>query len=326
MGFPLADWIDDHASCRYDLGRSGVAGSIQLPRLPGGGNFDRDAPILRRRLGRLSGVAADRVFLTHGATEGNTLALLYLARHSGVRAAKPRRCWIRPPEYPPIFDIARAVGFQPSFSPGPHYITALSRPTNPTGLLDEIASVRAWAEGSHAIVVDETFREFTDVPSLQVARIPRLWTVGSFTKAYGGDALRVGFVIPPADEEASFRRFHGLLLDELPAASVSGALALLRHRAALLAQSRELLRRNERALRESIEGVPRLAAPLWFDRGTKGLDGNRLARACLRASVLVCPGSFFADSSGVRICLTRKSFPRDLFAYLRVRERFLGLG
>jgi aspartate/methionine/tyrosine aminotransferase len=323
MGFPLGDWIDDHASCRHNLGRSGVVGSIRLPRLPGGGNFDRDAPVLRRRLARLNGVAADRVFLTHGATEGNTLALLYLARHGRARGLAKRRLWIRPPEYPPIFDIARAVGFRPSFSPGPHDITALSRPNNPTGLLADIGSVREWAESSRAIVVDETFREFTDAPSLQVARIPRLWTVGSFTKAYGADALRVGFVIPPAEEEAPFRRFHGLLLDELPPASVAGALVLLEHRAEVLAQSRALLRRNERTLRDSVEGVPRLAAPLWFDRGTNGLDGDRLARACLRASVLVCPGSFFADSRGVRVCLTRRSFSRDLPEYLRVRERVL---
>ncbi|MGA8511331.1 MAG: pyridoxal phosphate-dependent aminotransferase [Thermoplasmata archaeon] len=323
MGFPLGDWIDDHASCRYNLGRSGVVGSVRLPRLPGGGNFDRDAPILRRRLARLNGVAPDRVFLTHGATEGNTLALLYLARQGSSHRYKSRRLWIRPPEYPPIFDIARAVGFRPSFSPGPHYITALSRPNNPTGLVAEIGSVRGWAESSRAIVVDETFREFTDAPSLQVARIPRLWTVGSFTKAYGADALRVGFVIPPVDEEAPFRKFHGLLLDELPPASVSGALALLQHRTEVLAQSRALLRRNERALRESISGVPRLAAPLWLDRGANGLDGDRFARACLRANILVCPGSFFADPSGVRICLTRKSFARDLSAYLGVRERFV---
>jgi aspartate/methionine/tyrosine aminotransferase len=323
MGFPLGDWIDDHASCRFDLGRSGVAGSVQLPRLPANGDFERDAPILCEQLGRLSGVKADRVFLTHGATEGNTLALLYLARHPGPRSSRPRRCWIHPPEYPPIFDIARAVGFRPSFSPGPHDITALSRPNNPTGLLADLRSVRAWAESSRAIVVDETFREFTEVPSLQVAHIPRLWTVGSITKAYGGDLLRVGYVVPPAEEAASFRKFHGLLLDELPPASAAGALTLLRHRRAILAQSRSVLRRNERALRSSVEGVPRLAAPLWFDRGLAGLAGDRLARACLRASVLVCPGSFFGDPSGVRICLTRKAFPRDLAAYLRVRERFL---
>jgi aspartate/methionine/tyrosine aminotransferase len=323
MGFPLAEWIDNHADCQYNLARSGMRGSVQLPQLPAQGNYERDFPILRERLGRLNGVAGSRVFLTHGATEGNTLALLYLRQSFKPRSARPKSCGFRTPEYPPLFDIAKAVGFRVAFSPGRRDITVQSRPNNPTGRLEDVESIRNRAENSQAMVVDETFREFADVPSLQTARIAGLWTVGSFTKSYGADSLRVGYVIPPREAAEGFDRFHGLLLDELPSASVTGALNLLRHRNTILEQSRRIFRKNERSLRESLEGIPPLGAPLWFDRGVDGLDGNRLAKACLRSSVLVCPGSFFGDRGGVRLCLTQKSFGNDLAHYLAVRERFV---
>ncbi|MHB8352324.1 MAG: hypothetical protein ACYDFT_06545, partial [Thermoplasmata archaeon] len=58
-------------------------------------------------------------------------------------------------------------------------------------------------------------------------------------------------------------------------------------------------------------------------RGEEGLDGDRLTRAALRAGVLVAPGTLFGDRTGVRVCLTRRSFPKDLASYLQVRQRFL---
>ncbi len=60
-------------------------------------------------------------------------------------------------------------------------------------------------------------------------------------------------------------------------------------------------------------------APVFFDR-VRTESGDDLARRCLLASVLVCPGTFFGDPGGVRLCLTRRSFPNDLEAYLRVRN------
>jgi aspartate/methionine/tyrosine aminotransferase len=66
-----------------------------------------------------------------------------------------------------------------------------------------------------------------------------------------------------------------------------------------------------------------LAAPLWFDRGPGALPGDSIAQEGIRRGILVCPGSFFGDPTGVRLCLTRRTFPGDLLKYLDLRGSFL---
>ncbi|MGI0151183.1 MAG: aminotransferase class I/II-fold pyridoxal phosphate-dependent enzyme, partial [Thermoplasmata archaeon] len=186
--------------------------------------------------------------------------------------------------------------------------------------------IRADSVGAGSVVVDETFREFTDAPSLAPEGRPGLWVVGSFTKIYGADALRVGFVLAPGEGVATFALIRGALADAVPSGSCAGAAALLRHRPELLADARGLFERNRRTLAEAVPGIPDLAAPVWFDRGRDGLDGDRLARAAIARGVLVAPGSLFGDPTGVRITLTRRSFPEDLAAYVAVRRGFVDPG
>ena len=168
-------------------------------------------------------------------------------------------------------------------------------------------------------MVDETFREFSAAPSLQRLGAPGLWTTGSFTKAYGADDLRVGYVVAPEPERERFARFHGLVTDELPPYSVAGALVTLAARDRILREVRAIVGRNQALWRAAVPKSPPLAAPVAFDDPVP-LGGDRLARQCLRASVLVCPGRFFGRASGVRVGLTRRSFPTDLRAYLAVRD------
>jgi histidinol-phosphate/aromatic aminotransferase/cobyric acid decarboxylase-like protein len=319
--FPLADWINANPDAPHHLAHSGMVGSLRsLPRAL----RDRPAPeppALRRALARIHGVSPERVFLTHGASEGNSVALLYLARETARAEKRTPRLFAPRLEYPPIPDTARAVGFRRVGSRGAADVVAFSAPRNPEGTRVDPDSVRS--SDRQALLVDQTFREFSeDAPWTRGDR-PNLWLTGSFTKIYGADRLRVGYVIPPEGAETSFGPVHGLVLDLIPHASVSGALAILAHRAEILEESRALFRRNERALRAAVDGVPPLSAPVWFDRGPRGLDGDRLQREALRSGVLVCSGSFFGDPTGVRICLTRRTFPADLEAYLAIRARFL---
>ncbi|HKS59167.1 MAG TPA: hypothetical protein VJS68_00120, partial [Thermoplasmata archaeon] len=87
-----------------------------------------------------------------------------------------------------------------------------------------------------------------------------------------------------------------------------------------------IFQRNLADLKSKVPGAPSLQGPTWFDRGAGSLDGDALGRAAASKGVLVCPGSFFGDASGVRICLTRRTFPEDLDAYLKVRSRFVRRG
>jgi histidinol-phosphate/aromatic aminotransferase/cobyric acid decarboxylase-like protein len=318
MTFPLGDWIDAHARVRHNLGQSGMKGSLHsyarsLRRLPAA-----DPDRLRTALARLVGVPSSSVFLTHGATEGNALVLQFLARTCRIGSNRTPRLRTEPPEYPAIPDTARFAGFDLVGPGDPTDVVALSAPRNPLGTAVGPGELDDLSEGSRAVLVDETFREFSGRPSAARERRPGRWVTGSFTKVFGADDVRVGFIAAPPDADPEFARFHRLAADQVAPHSVAEALALLRDRSTVIGEARTLLRANEAALREAFPSLPPLGAPVWFDRG---FDGDRLARRALRASVLVCPGSFFGAPHGVRIGLTRRSFPEDLAAYLAVRPK-----
>ncbi|MCI4335350.1 MAG: aminotransferase class I/II-fold pyridoxal phosphate-dependent enzyme [Thermoplasmata archaeon] len=315
--FPLAQWIYEHRHLPHDLGQSGMHG--ELRSLAG---LLRDAPPatpeeLRALFARQQRVPVERMFLTHGATEANTLVLLHLARTGRPRG--PRRARFEWPEYPPLRDAAKLVGLRPVSAGTPAEIAILSNPSNPEGRLRSAEEVRRFAAGAEHLLVDETFREFTDAAPLRERPGPRLWRTGSLTKAYGADELRVGFVVAPTGEEERFQSTHWLI-DGVPAASASAAVALLSHQSTVLAETRRLFQRNLAALRDAEPDAPQLAAPLWFDRVGGPQGGDRLAHRAARHGVLVCPGSFFGDPSGVRVSLTRSDFPESLAAYLGVRQ------
>jgi aspartate/methionine/tyrosine aminotransferase len=314
--FPLADWIDSHPECRYNLGASGMHGTVRHPLPTRTEVRSATEQELRRQLAGLVGVSPTRLFLTHGATESNAEAVTYLSRRRGDA---PARCRVQFPEYPPLFDLARSAGYRLVTSAGRTALAIISQPRNPIGNLWSGEALTEWARGARATIVDETFREFTPAASVQRLGLSGLWSTGSFTKAYGADDLRVGFIVPPEDERDRFARFHGLVADELPNYSVAGALVTLADRGRILGQVRSVVVRNQELWRRATPGGPKLAAPVTFDDPVPS-GGDRFSRKCLRASVLVCPGSLFGRRSGVRVCLTRRSFPRDLREYIRVRD------
>jgi histidinol-phosphate/aromatic aminotransferase/cobyric acid decarboxylase-like protein len=321
--FPLGEYIDSHTGLPHDLAQSGMRGELAsvraLLRRPEAG----DPEELTRRIAHRHRVGAERVFLTHGATDAITLVLLHLARHHARRRGGSPRVAIRVPEYPPLFDTAKFAGLQPVRPPQEAEVTLLSNPSNPEGLLLDPEAVAELAGSSRDLVVDETFREFTSAPPLFEKDGPELWLTGTFTKAFGADDLRVGYAIAPESHFETFRS-ASWLLDGIPPASIASAITLDRHRSRVLEEVRKKFLRNLRVLVEAEPGARRLAAPVWFDRGTGAIGGDRLAHTALRRGVLVCPGRFFGEPKGVRICLTRSSFPADFAAYQAVKAK-LGL-
>ncbi|EQD72341.1 aspartate aminotransferase related protein, partial [mine drainage metagenome] len=229
-----------------------------------------------------------------------------------------RQCRVHLPEYPPLVTLAGLAGFRPVQNEGPVPVALLSLPRNPEGLGWTSAELATWSEGARSTVIDETFREFVGRPSHAEAGTPGLWTTGALTKFFGGDAVRVGYAIAPPEEVEAFQRLHSIVLDDIPAFFAASALALLADREPIARRVRALFNRNRAALRQALPAVPSIDAPVYFDRAPDG-DGDGLAQRCLRASVLVSPGSLFGDPTGVRICLTRPTFRRDLARYLAVR-------
>jgi histidinol-phosphate/aromatic aminotransferase/cobyric acid decarboxylase-like protein len=321
LPFPLAAWIEGHARCRYNLGESGMLGSLRsTPRLLR--RLLRASPgEVVRRIAGLHQVALDRVFLTHGATEANALVLLYLVRRARA-AAHHATARIEPPEYPSLREAAMAVGFRVGSDIRGADVAVISNPNNPTGRWVAPDELVSRAHDARELVVDETFREYGPHRSV-AAEGGGVWTTGSLTKSYGADEVRLGWAIAPPEQAGTFGRFHGIVADPIPDLSLRSAAAVLRHRDEVLAETRRIVGANLRHLREAVPDAPSLAAPVWFDRGRNGLPGDALALAGLRRSVLVSPGSFFGDARGVRVTLTRRTFARDLAHYLPVRARFL---
>jgi histidinol-phosphate/aromatic aminotransferase/cobyric acid decarboxylase-like protein len=321
MPFPLSEWIDDHAECRHNLAKSGMYGAIPAP-VPAPAEVRSADPVdLRRRLAEDLGVDAGRVFLTTGASQANALALLFLALARRRRAGASGVCRVCLPEYPPMFDAASWAGFRIRNDASDAEVAVISQPRNPEGDVWDVSRLLEWASGARSVVVDETFREFAGVRSVLAAERPGLWTTGSFTKFFAGDDLRLGFAVAPEESVAEFGRFHGVVTNLLSPYAVAGATRALRERASTRRRVRAILRANLAALRSGLPNLRTPKAPVVFDRPESGETGDALAARALRASVLVCSGSFFGDGSGVRLCLTRPSFPADLAAYLAVRAR-----
>jgi histidinol-phosphate/aromatic aminotransferase/cobyric acid decarboxylase-like protein len=322
MPFPLGEWIDSHESCRHNLAKSGMRGAIPTP-VPTPGDIRRaNEAELTDRLAADLRVEPSRVFLTTGASQANALTLLFLGRRRfrGPSGA----CRVLYPEYPPLFDTARWAGFRLTEALGPVEVAVVSQPRNPEGDLWDRGRLWEWGSGARWMLVDETFREFAETPSLLGADRPNLWTTGSFTKYYAGDDLRVGFVVAPPQCSSEFGRFWGLVRNPLPPYSIAGATRALQERKAIRRKVRTILDVNRNALRARIPSLPTPVAPVVFDRLPTGENGDRLARRAVDASVLVCSGSFFGDPTGVRLCLTQRTFPTDLDAYLAVRDRSPG--
>ncbi len=319
MSFPLAEWNDRHARCRHNLAISGMVGTIPSP-VPSPAEVRRaDADELRGLLAEDLGVDARRVFLTTGASEANALAILFLARlRKGGAAGACRVC---PPEYPPMFDTAQWAGFRLTEGAGTAEIAIVSQPRNPEGDLWERTRFLDWASDARSVLVDETFREFAGTRSLLGTDHPGLWASGSFTKFFAGDDLRVGFLVAPEERAPEFARFYGLVTNLLAPFSVAGATRALRDREKIRRKVLAVQRANVAVARTSFPRLRPPVGPVMFDRPETGEGGDALAHRALRASILVCPGSFFGDPSGVRLCLTRRSFPADLEAYLGVRAR-----
>jgi histidinol-phosphate/aromatic aminotransferase/cobyric acid decarboxylase-like protein len=319
MTFPLGAYIDDHAGVPHNLGQSGMIGSLAstpraLRRLP-----TPDPERLREILARRVGVRPAELFLTHGASEGNAIVLHFLATTLRRELGRAPRLRVGAPEYPPIPDTGVAAGLELAPAGGAADVAALSAPRNPNGTAvgaEELAELR---EGTRAVLIDETFREFTEHRSLLRAGRAGTWATGTFTKAFGADAIRVGYVVAPPESARAFYAYHALVLDRVALHSVSAALALLRDARTILAESRTLLAENSRVLHEGIPEASELAAPVWLDPSVG--DGDAFARRAVRAGVLVCPGRFFGVRTGVRVGLTRRTFPEDFAAYLAVRRR-----
>jgi threonine-phosphate decarboxylase len=90
-------------------------------------------------------------------------------------------------------------------------LVVLTTPNNPTGRLARADLLQDWLlRTSHPVMVDESFLDFTDAPSVLrlLPRRPDLFVLRSLTKFYAIPGLRVGALVGGEEEIAVLRHFR----------------------------------------------------------------------------------------------------------------------
>ncbi len=324
-------WARSRAGLRYSLARSG-APPCDLARL--GASLDdvlaQDArddgwPALREAIAQRYGVTPAHVVLVAGASVANHLAmatllepgdevlvehpvyepLVLLPRHLRAEVVPlPRRAQAGWALTPGDLDAARGL-----LSPRTRLVV-LSDLHNPSGaLLDEelVDALAALAEqhGFH-VLIDEVYLEFAGPPRTAASRSPRIVTTRSLTKAFGLDALRVGWILAEPALAERMRRMHDLFVATVAHPSERLALLALRRADELLAPTLALLAANQARVEAFVAGQPRLS---WTPpaAGTVGLvqlaggSVDELAARLEQHQAAITPGRFFGAPEHFRI-------------------------
>jgi threonine-phosphate decarboxylase len=199
------DWRDvlDFSANINPLGPSpGVPNAIRaaMERIR---HYPSPEPVeLGELLSKQWGVLASQILLGNGATE-----LL----HFVARIGPEQRVTLVVPTFSefhrafPNAAKARWDDFEAWPTSG---VVALTNPNNPTGRLAG-AGLRDWLlSTSHPVMVDESFLDFTDSPSVLRVNRPGLFVLRSLTKFYAIPGLRVGALVGGEEEIAALRRFR----------------------------------------------------------------------------------------------------------------------
>ena len=157
---------------------------------------ETDASALRAALAEHWHVNANRIVAGNGAT-----SLI----HWFARSGDPQSVALAAPvfsEFHRAFPSAKIVPFDVRAWPA-EGLVVVTRPANPTGafpdgLDDYLRST------TNPVMVDESFIEFTGVPSIVTLERPNLFVLRSLTKFYAIPGLRVGALIGPAETLAQW--------------------------------------------------------------------------------------------------------------------------
>jgi aspartate/methionine/tyrosine aminotransferase len=330
--FPYMRWAKRHLTGfgGRNLGMSGVASrssaEVPLPPelrwwAPEGTHGDPD---LRAALAARSGVPADHVFASAGASLANFLVYLAEARGAGVAVETPAyEALLRLPEAvgASLTTFARVEargwridpdGLARAVRPGTRLIVVTDL-HNPSGTRlhpdDLLLLVEAAERVDAAVLVDEVYRELDLAPRRTAALAhPRVVVTDSLTKAHGLGGLRVGWILAAPERIDRIARWNDLVCPAHPVASVAVAKSYLAEADRFLVRAREEI---EARLDATDAWVRARGDVTWrrpdggvtgFLRLPAGLDGDRLAAHASRAhGVQVVPGSFFQAPGHVRI-------------------------
>jgi aspartate/methionine/tyrosine aminotransferase len=328
--FGLERWFAEHEH-RADvmLAESGVR-SLSADR------FDTDPgdlgyviptngdPDLRARVGRRHDRAADEVLFTCGTQEANFLTVLALASadtHAVVVTPTYQALHALPAAFgdvtrvdlePPTWRLdagAVADAVRPDTA-----LVVLNNPNNPTGRYHGDETVQAVydvaADAGAYLLCDEVYRLLSEDPLPPVASMgAHGLSTASLSKAYGLAGLRFGWLVGAREVvERAWRWKDYTTLSPSVLGQHVAAQALGRREPAILAESRDLARRNRDVAADFLERYdlswyrPRAGVNAFPTVPSPFPDGETFCRRVLaEESVVLAPGEFFGHPDRFRL-------------------------
>ncbi len=329
---PYMEWAKTRPRARFDLAGSNLL-HLSVDELIGvreaidfaGPNEEGYQPLLDA-IAKHYGVDASRVALGTGTSGANFLAFSTILSHGDD-------VLVEKPGYDPLIAACQVVGanvvrfdrrYEEKYAIDPARVAASLTPRtrlivltnlhNPTSALiqpETLDAIGKLAERQGALVlVDEVYLDTVQPDRLAPAalRSDVFLSTSSFTKAYGLNALRCGWVVGSADVIARIRRMRGIV-DGIgsPVLERFGTLAF-KSLAELAARAKSIVEPNRQLVTDFIEGRPELewvrpdAGSLAFPR----LRGERDAapfveRLLTEFETAVVPGRFFEAPEHFRI-------------------------
>lgn len=267
---------------------------------------DRHCTALREELAAYHGLKPEQILVGNGSTE-----LIYLL----PRAFRPRRGLIVAPAFSEYDKALRAAGAEvrwhytaeadgfalsEALDPGEAELVFLANPASPSGALvppERLAEVVQCLTSRGAVVVlDEAFIDFVEEASLkrELARVPNLLILRSFTKFFGIPGLRLGYLLGAAELIAKMSAVQEPW-SVSTLAQAAGRACLADHD--FMARSREMVQAARERLFRQLAELPGLAVfPSVANYLLVKLTGSALTAGSLRRRLLA-RGLIIRDAS-----------------------------
>ncbi len=264
--------------------------------------------LLVSELSRIYKVEPDMITPTVTGSAAIFLALLFIRQKSD-------QIGVLPPEYPPIIEVSRSLGFDVKTLRS-HQIkrgdiaVALSIPKNPTGtvrkLLQSVEELPAFWE--QPVFVDETFLEFTGKnPETSFEPGSSMLVSSSTTKYYGLTDLKVGWIFADEENTQWLGRAENLITPVMPQYPLWVSYQALKHKDYFDSIVSKRISANTKIVDDFVNDVEVLSwkkpegAPFGFIRtGSRGSVPLCLD-ILLRTGILLGPGRYFGDDTGFRL-------------------------
>ncbi|MDP8023555.1 MAG: aminotransferase class I/II-fold pyridoxal phosphate-dependent enzyme [Nitrososphaeria archaeon] len=302
--FEIGEWIESHRA-PYDLMQSGLSGRIDLSKYFSGCGFEEPEE-LKKLIAEINGTDVELVSLTHGATE----AVAIVAKVLKLSGIKEFDSFV--PEYEMLYKAPLAENMKKGKG-----ALFLSDPNNPTSMRTEIP------EGYKYYVVDETFLQFmTDLD--KVKRRKNTFRINTFTKFYGGDEVRIGYIISPdVDLKETIENLQGITYEPVSRHNICVAKKILEDNDKVKEEARmistenfEILERNMDKLKFYMNKRPQPATVVFLDYSDySSLESLEISEMLYKKGVSVVPATMFGkDSYHFRVAYTRKNFEDSINA------------